>query len=128
MSTQAAANLVEALTASSPSKSDRERRLAEVGLGIVLAVRESRMALDQACKDLFNLDTYQAGRHQRLSRRLVEFLEWGMELEDVIELAPEGLAESYDRMTALAGQVIGESLSGGRRRRTTKPRSRRPKA
>jgi Protein of unknown function (DUF3969) len=114
MKTKALADLVSSLAASTASRKDLERRLAQLALGVVLALQDGTLSLVQAQSDLLNLDTYTAARRHRLNRRLLEILEWGMELEDVAELAPQGLGESYSHMTALARQVIGDSLPKSR--------------
>jgi hypothetical protein len=89
------------------SKRQAERAIAEMGMGVLLAVRESRMTLEQAQEELFNLDVYQAARSARLSPALIEFLEWGMELEDV---PPAARLESFDRMGELLKGVIDKTL------------------
>ena len=110
MKSQSSSSLVDSLAAASSSKKELERRLAQMGLGLVTSLQHAEIPLTHAEKDLFNLDAYTAVRKHRLNPHLVEFLEWGMELEDVAELAPRGLEESYQRMIALARQVIEESL------------------
>ncbi len=85
-----------------------------MGLGIILALQNREISLEEAHADLFNLKNYITLRKQKINRRLLEFMEWGMELEDVADLAPHGLPESYERMTALARHVIRESLDKGK--------------
>lgn len=101
---------VRSLFAISSSKKEAERRLAQIGLGMVLGLQNAKISLAQAQEDLFNMKNYLALRNQNSNRRLLDFMEWGMELEDVVELAPQGLPESYERVMALARQVIRESL------------------
>jgi hypothetical protein len=106
----ASVNLVHSLVANASSKKEAERLLAQMGLGIICALQKAELSLQQSQKDLFNLKNYLAMRSHRLNRHLLEFMEWGMELEDVAQLAPEGLEDSYQRMTKLARKVILESL------------------
>jgi hypothetical protein len=73
------------------------------------------LTVAQAQKDLFNLDVYEAVRRQRLDPSLVKFLEWGMELEDVLEVAPDSLEESYREMDRLLVSFLGRSRKSPRR-------------
>jgi hypothetical protein len=114
MRVNSSANLVHALVATTSSKKEAQRRLAQMGMGIVLALQKNEMTLEQCRKDLFNLQNYLAIRSHRMNRHLLEFMQWGMELEDVAELAPEGLEESYQRMITLARRAILESLPKAR--------------
>ncbi len=100
---------IRSLFAHSRSKK-AERTLAEMGLGLVMALQHNAISLEQSQEDFFNLKNYRTLRDQKSNRRLLEFMEWGMELEDVAELAPQGLVESYEKMTSLAWEVIRESL------------------
>lgn len=92
------------------------RRLAEMGLGVVAALESGQITFAQARADLFNLDTYNEARRRRLGRDVTEFLEWGMELEDVAELAPRGLAQSCRKMRALAERIIRGGATVSRKR------------
>ena len=112
MITKTRKDWIRSLFANSSSKKEAERRLAQLGLGTVQALQNAEISLEQSQIDLFNLKNYQTLRNQHSSRRLLEFMQWGMELEDVMELAPHGLQESYGRMIAQANQVIRQSLSG----------------
>jgi hypothetical protein len=95
-----------------------QRRLAQAGLGVLKALRGGTMTIKHAEDDLFNVDTYRAARRRRFDPSLVTFLEWGMELGDVADLAPDGIEESYGNMEQLLLRVISASL--GNRRRPTK--------
>src|SRR6266704_4122738 len=110
MKTAFIATFVHTAATNGSSKKELERRLAEIGLGIVGELRAGKMSIAQAEHDLFNLDTYVAARKQRLNRDLIELLQWGMELEDVAELAPRGIQESFQKITLLARKVIQQSL------------------
>ncbi len=110
MKSRVISHWVHSLVANASSKKEAERRLAQMGIGMVSALRDGEMSLEQSQTDFFNLDTFQAVRKHRLNGHLVEFLQWGMELEDVAELAPEGLEESYQGILRLARHVILESL------------------
>jgi hypothetical protein len=110
MITKTSKDWIRSLFANSSSKKEAERRLAQIGLSMVQGLQTEEISLKQSQEDLFNLKSYLALRNQHSNRRLLEFMEWGMELGDVAELAPQGLQESYGRMMALARQVIRESL------------------
>lgn len=99
-------NLVNSLSVASPSKPLLERRLVEMGIGILSALQTSQMSFDQARREFFNIDNYQALIRQKLSPDLAQFFQWGMELEDVASIAPGGLAESYWRMSQLAARLM----------------------
>lgn len=101
-------NIVESLRNGSARKRDAERKLAEFGLGVLSALEGHRMTLAEAQRDLFNTDSYRNVRRFRFREELTEFLLWGMELEDVIELAPDGLAESFREMKDLIRRVLAE--------------------
>jgi hypothetical protein len=109
--------MIEEISQRAVSRRVLERRLAQTGLGILQALRGSTMTIADAEHDLFNLDTYRTARRRRLGRDLIEFLEWGMELDDVSNLAPEGLEESFRSMETLLLRVIARSLGGGHSRR-----------
>ncbi len=98
--------VVDALAGTSAPNREVERKLAELALGIVCALEELQTSVEQAERDLFNLETYNAAKSRRLGPDLIELLEWGMELENVQDLAPEGLSESYEKMKLLARRVI----------------------
>jgi hypothetical protein len=85
----------------SSNKNDTQRHLAQMGRGVLIGLWESRLTVEQAQRDLFNLDVYEAARRQRLDPSLIKFLEWGMELEDVAEIAPDNIEESYREMDRL---------------------------
>ncbi|MBI4604780.1 MAG: DUF3969 family protein [Planctomycetes bacterium] len=110
-------NMIADLTRRGLPQALLERRLAQAGLGVLRALRGASMAIEDAENDLFNLATYQAARRRRLDRCLIEFLEWGMELDDVLRLAPEGLEESFRSMENLLLKVISRSLGKSRRRK-----------
>lgn len=93
----------------SSNKNDTQRHLAQMGRGILIGLRESRLTVQQAEKDLFNMDVYQAARRQRLDPLLIQFLEWGMELEDVLEVAPDNVEESYGEMDRLLVSFLGRA-------------------
>ncbi len=110
------ANWIDQIAASPMPKRLLERRLAQTGLGIVGALRDSTMSIEDAESDLFNPDTYHTMRRRRLSSQLIEFMEWGMELSDVAAVAPAALAESYLMMETLARGVISTTLTVRARR------------
>ena len=111
------ANIIDEIARRSVSRRFLQRRVAQAGLGILQALRASNMSIEDAENDLFNLDTYQAARRRRLHSDLIEFLEWGMELQDVVRLVPGGLGDSYRSMEELLLNVISKSLGRSTRRR-----------
>ena len=117
-------NLLRGVWSPKPRKADIERHLAQKGMGILVALRESGMTIEQAQKDLFNTDVYRAARRLRLNPALIEFLEWGMELEDVAALAPRGLRESYQKMGALLRRLLAKHSRKASGRRPTPSRVR----
>jgi len=74
------------------------------------------MRFEDARREFFNLDNYRAVKRRRLAPELAEFFQWGMELEDVADLSPGGLGESYWRMTQLASRVMTRRAQTPRRR------------
>ena len=74
-----------------------------------MMLQSGDVSLPRAERDLLNLDVYQAARRRRLGRDLIEFLQWGMELEDVVDLSPEALRESFDQMRLLARKVLART-------------------
>jgi hypothetical protein len=105
----ASTSLIEHMTERGVSRAVTQRRLAQLGLGIVQALRNSIMTVQDAAQELFNLKTYRLARRRRYDPRFIEFIEWGMELEDIAELAPDGLEESYDNMERLLLQLLSSS-------------------
>ena len=99
-------NLVDSLARASGSKRLLERRLVQMGLGVLSSLQKGEMSFDDARREFFSLDNYEAVKRQRLAPSVAEFFEWGMELEDVADLAPVGLGESYWRMGQIASRVM----------------------
>lgn len=99
-------NMIESMLQNGATKHDVERRLAEIALGIVGALRRSAISHEDAYDDLFNLDTFLSLEKHHLSRPMKKLFQWGMELEDVAEIAPDGMEESYQAIEALAGKVL----------------------
>jgi hypothetical protein len=107
-------NLAKVLWGSRP-KCEIEHSLALLGWGLLQRLRESKMTIEDAERELFNMDVYQAVRRQRLDPALVDFLAWGMELEDVVALVPKALTESYEEMTKILLMVLRRSSAKTRR-------------
>lgn len=112
-------NLVDAIAGKRAPRASVERRLALAGLGLVRALRDGSMTIADAEREIFNGRTYRAARRRRCRGDLIRFLESGMELDDVQQLAKSGLEESYREMERLLLRVIGASAEkrnpGGRR-------------
>ena len=102
-------SVVQSFRQASESRAATERRLAELGIGILMALEEGRGTAAEAARDLFNMDSYQAARRLRLSPDLLEFVAWGMELEDVDEFAPAAKDESFERMKQLVRRVLEDA-------------------
>lgn len=103
-------SLVETLALRSASRKELARQLAQIGLGIVGALEKSETTIDQAEMDLLNLDNYVEIKKRRLDKALLEFFEWGMQLEDVAEMVPSQLPHDYAKMRQLARRVLRNSL------------------
>ena len=103
---------IDPVAGSRASRKLVERRIAQAGLGIIRALREATMSIKDAEVDLFNLDSYRAMRRRRLSSHLIEFMQWGMELEDVAEMAPHSMESSFQNMERLLLHCIALSLEG----------------
>jgi len=99
-------NLVDALAKASGTKRLLEQRLVQLGLGILAAMQKGEMSFNDARRQFFDTENYLAVKRQRLSFDVAAFFEWGMELEDVADLAPAGLGESYWHMSQLASRVL----------------------
>ena len=100
------ANLIEALRTRGMPKRWVERKLAVAALGVVAAIEEGSMSPAEGGEELFNVANYRAIKHRRLDAKVREIFEWGMELEDVAELAPESLPLSYAAIRELASGLL----------------------
>ena len=98
--------IIDAFAEGGVSKIEMERRLAEYALGIAYALEASEISVEQAEDDLFKLDIYKAAKKNRLSKKLIEMLEWGMELEDVAAISSKALTESISKIRQLARGII----------------------
>ena len=98
--------IVDLLVASGRPKAWAERALAEMAQGIVTCIAGSTISVFDAWDELFNIANYQAIKRNRLSRRLAELFEWGMELSTVARTVPDSLPESLSEMTRLATLVM----------------------
>jgi hypothetical protein len=101
MKTAQRTNLVNAIFPALGKKKDVEGRLIQLGTGILRGLRASRMTFEEAHLDLFNMDVYLAAKKWRVGPLLLKFLSWGMELEDVLEIVPQGLGKSFEEMERL---------------------------
>src|SRR5260370_16881054 len=64
---------VRSLFANSSSKKEAERRLAQIGLGMVLGLQNAEISLAHSQEDLFNIKNYLALRNQHSTRLLLSF-------------------------------------------------------
>ena len=108
-------SLIIALAASSAHAQVSERRIAEMSLGVISALREGAMSVEQAWDELFNMDAYQELRRRAVSAPLRELFEWGMELESVAEVSPETIEMSLVAMEKLAQRLIRKSYARSRK-------------
>ena len=106
---------MDALAKASGSKRLLEQRLVQLGLGILAALQKGEMTFDDARRQFFDTENYLALKRQKLSSDVAAFFEWGMELEDVADLAPAGLGESYWHMGQLASRVLKQPAEKRRR-------------
>lgn len=104
-------NLILDLQKSRKERAETQLILALYGHGIIQSLRNRSIDLEEARKELFNLDTYHTARRRRLHKKFIEFLEWGMELGNVTRIAPDGSEESYRKMEALLKAVVKASRS-----------------
>jgi hypothetical protein len=82
-----------------------ESMLAFTAIGIASAI--SSKAVDiSATMELFTLSNYQFVLKRKLCEEIVQMFEWGMELEDVHELAPDSLNESLSAIHSLAMKYL----------------------
>ncbi|MCY3021170.1 MAG: DUF3969 family protein [Planctomycetota bacterium] len=97
---------VESLLRRGLPKEEVARYLAEQSLEIIAALRESRMSIEEAEVKLFNLENYKALLKYRLPRALVRLFGWAMEFEDVADIVPGAIIDSYRAASALARRVL----------------------
>lgn len=83
-----------------------ERHLAEMLYGLAQALRDRLVSISEAEEQVFNFDTYSEAKRLRLHPKLIEAMQWGMELDEVAALAPEGLDESYEAISRLSRAVL----------------------
>jgi hypothetical protein len=117
------ADLVRLLASAGQPKAWLERKIAELGQGVVAALRDSTLPVEDAWDELFNLKNYQSIRAGRLSKDLKTMFEWGMELHTVAKHAPHALGESFDEMERLAKRVIAHSCVKRKNGAVKRPRS-----
>ena len=79
-----------------------------MALGIVEAIRHGGVPVTEVAEGLFTMDNYLAVRRHRLGADLIEMIQWGMELEDVVKLVPgpESLEESLRSIAGIAHTVL----------------------
>lgn len=106
--TQTAPNLIDALASSGKPKRWIERKLALEALGVVAALEEKRMSVEESGDQLFNMDNYIGVKQRRLDKSIREIFEWGMELDSVQSLAPDGLGESYAAIRKFAMRMLAK--------------------
>lgn len=100
-----------------PGKSAAERHFAVLALGVVQALREGQMTVEEAWNSGLNLKTYLQLKQRRADPRLLELWEWAMELPQVTKLTPLALEESLTAMDTLARGILSrrQGRSWGRR-------------
>ena len=85
---------------------ERDRALAYLIGGLVQSMRASAVTIAQAEADIFRLGVYQAAKEAMVDPRLIDAIEWGMQLDDVLDLAPEAIGDSYDAIDRLCRDVL----------------------
>jgi hypothetical protein len=120
--------LVESILAGTPGREAARRLLAEMAIGIASGIEQGRLSVEEAADDLFSLDNYLALRRNRLGKDLLELFQWGMQLEDVVEVVPgpDALKESLGSIVAIAHKVLAVQPARLARRRPSRPRLRTP--
>ena len=103
------ANLVRLLAAAGQPNAWLQRRIAELAQGVIAALKDSTLPVEEAWDELFNAENYQSILDSELDRDLRTLFEWGMELGTVAKHAPHSLHESFDAMEKLAKRVIAKS-------------------
>jgi hypothetical protein len=103
-------NLIEVLLEGGFSKREVERRLAEMALGVVDALREGNLTPEQAYDELFNLDLYQSLINHRFDAEFRDMFECGMQLEDVAEIAPKSLEKNYQKIERMARSFVATTI------------------
>jgi len=95
-----------------------DRKIAEVNLKIVNQLKRSQIRLRDAERSLYNMDMLMALREGRCSTKARRIIEWGMQLEDSLELLPEKIQEDRDDLRKLSLEILGacDQMSTGRTR------------
>jgi hypothetical protein len=83
-----------------------EQWRATTSLGVVAALRKGVLGTWEATRDWFDLDTYRFFQENSLCQELLELHQWGMELDDVAEISPKSLEQSYCAIERLALRIL----------------------
>jgi hypothetical protein len=90
----------------SPLRRQSERRMAILALGAADALREKRMTAREAWEIGLNFKTYRGLKSIKADRRLLELIEWAMELPQVEKLGDAAMEESVGHIQELAKSVL----------------------
>ena len=90
-------------------RADAGVALAITILGLTSAMRSRTITVTDAEEQVFNLDVLFAAEKLRTDPRLVEAIHWGLQLDDVLFVAPHGMDESYDAIDRLCRAVLADA-------------------
>jgi len=91
-----------------------EAELVWMARGILAQLADGKMSPADACRAVFNMDNYREIKRHRLDRRVRELWEWGMELEDVADLAPIAIDQSLAKMIELCNDLLQTTGKGSK--------------
>jgi hypothetical protein len=91
-----------------PDPGVRQRALADVMARMVHHLRLGHINIPFAEQELFNLDVYQFAKRADIDARLLEALEWGMELDDVQPLGADHVEASLDAIARLCTSALAD--------------------
>jgi hypothetical protein len=84
------------------------RSLAALALDCTEALRKGRISAEDVWNSGLNVRTYRLLKALKADPRLLQLLEWAMELPDVQKWAPHGMTESIDAIEHLAKKVLAQ--------------------
>ena len=91
------------------SPADAGVTLAALMLGLTSALRSRSITVTDAEEQVFDLDVLLAAERLAVDPRLVEAIHWGMQLDDVLFVAPEGMDDSYDAIDRLCREALADA-------------------
>jgi hypothetical protein len=103
---------------------DEERRFALTAIGVAQSLRQKTVSISDSRELLFNLATLQEMKARRFNPKLIQMMQWGMELPNVERLVPCELNASLDSIVALANSVLRATSPVPKQRNNTSTRPR----